>query len=232
MRSLEKYQVADVLPVGATGTMRIQRFSISEEAAKSYNDRLRWIFGPWRPVKPGEYTRLVGCKGERHDSFKNEYGMCPMCNLWMSDTPAEVREHLAAIRAIEELGGRVLINGLGIGVVVQAALMASKVKQVDVVEISPDVIALAGPPYHALAQARGVELNIIEADAFVQAKSWPRGSHWQVVWSDIWPTICGDDLEGHGKLNRSYARRSEWHGSWNHAEVKHQASQSSRGRWY
>lgn len=216
------WQVA--LPEAHQGNMRVERFEITEEKAESYNSRSRWSFGPYRPVEPGHFTRLVECPKLHTEPSPNEL-RCNRCELWMSDTPAEVGEHRVAIQAINRLGGRVLINGLGIGVVVGAAIKLGAT-HVDVVERSPDVIRLAGPYYQEMAAAHGVALVVHEADAFEQAKAWPRGSRWEVVWSDIWPTINGDDLAEHGKLNRSYARRSRWHGSWNHGLVKAAARRS------
>src|SRR5262252_4517707 len=68
--------------------------------------------------------------------------------LWMSDTDAEKRDHLPAYRAIQlSRAKRVLINGLGLGMVLKAALTFDHVEHVDVVEIDERVINLIGPHY-------------------------------------------------------------------------------------
>ena len=155
----------------------------------------------------------------------------------MSDTPDEMRDHSYAISEAESRGGHVLINGLGLGMVVAAILDAEAqcpechqyphhyedtcehvagkpripfaVDKVTVIEISPDVIALVGP---TLMKRYGARLEIIEADAFTYKP--PKGIKYSVVWNDIWPDLCTDNLKTMGTLHRRYGRRCDWQGSW------------------
>ena len=46
----------------------------------------------------------------------------------------------------------------------------------------------------------------------------PRGEQYDVVWHDIWPNICTDNLPEMHKLHRKYGRRCNWQGSWCRAE--------------
>jgi spermidine synthase len=130
----------------------------------------------------------------------------------MSDTPAEKADHYEAVHMIENLPAkRVLINGLGLGMVLKAALSFDHVEHVDVVEIDQRVIDLVGPHY-----LKDPRVTIIHEDALKQTKKWPKGTRWDVVWSDIWPDINTDDLADHTTFGYAYGRRSQWQGSWLH----------------
>ena len=139
-----------------------------------------------RLVKAGRYTRL---------KINRE--------LMMTDTPAEQRDHWYPLH---NATGSVLITGLGIGMVVSACLQNPAVTDVTVIEINPDVIALVGP------HISSPKLTIINADAL----DWkpPKGKRYDLVWHDIWPDICGDNLPEMAKLKRRFARRTEWQGCW------------------
>ena len=131
--------------------------------------------------------------------------------LWMSDTPDEITDHMGAISEIERVGGRVLINGLGIGLVLAAALAVEGVEHVDVVEINRDVIDLVAPFY---ADPR---VTIHHGDAL--DIDWPLGTRWNVIWSDIWPTITAGNLAEFEVLRTKYAAMADWHGFWAEVEV-------------
>lgn len=140
----------------------------------------------------------------------------------MSDTPAEMRDHLVAVHRAR---GSVLINGLGLGMYLQAVLAKPEVADVTVVEIAPEVIRLVGPTY-----ASDPRLTIVCADAF--AYEPPKGKRYQCVWHDIWPDINVDDLAQHARLLRKYGRRADWQGAWLHellqAEKRHGSNVSGR----
>ena len=185
------------VPEGISGDWQVERFEVTEEQASFARLRAS-LHAPYRESPPaGYYTRLM------------RRGW-----LVMSDTPAEIRDHRWAI---SEAKGSVLVNGLGLGVVVQAMLNRPQVEHLTVIEISPDVIALVGPHY----QSRyGDRLEIIEADAL----TWkpPKGVRYDVVWHDIWGDICSDNLPEMHKLHRKYGRRTDWQGSWCRAECEWQ----------
>ena len=123
----------------------------------------------------------------------------------MSDTPAEVRDHLPVIRRAH---GSVLIVGLGLGMVARAIGLKPEVTKVTVIELSPDVIALTGPWLTALSP----KVEIIQADIF--AWSPPRGTKYEVAWFDIWDDLCSDNLPQMSTLHRKFARCAAWKGSW------------------
>jgi hypothetical protein len=161
-----------------------------------------------RSTKPGEYTALY-VDGR----------------LWMSDTDAEYSDHLPAIREIRrEHTSRVLINGLGIGMVVQAALNCEHVERIDIVEFDQRVIDLVGPHY-----TRDPRVTIHQADAYTI--KWDREANWDVAWHDIWADLCTDSLPLMTKLHRKYGKRVRWQGSWGKELLKAQQRRESSWRW-
>ena len=125
--------------------------------------------------------------------------------LVMSDTPAEIRDHLSAINLAT---GRCLIAGLGIGMVLNAIAQKPEVTHIDVVEISQSLIDLVGPHY---LEQYGDKLTIHCGDVF----EWkPPAQKYDWAWFDIWNTICTDNLPEMHKLHRKYGRKATWKGSW------------------
>ena len=176
MARMEKVDI----PEGMSGSVSIRRFEVSEEAARF--EALRAIIGgSGRGVPAGWYTGL----------YRNG-------TLWMSDTPDEMRDHWEVCREIERRGGRVLIMGLGIGMLVRFALSLPNVEHVDVVEIDPDVIALVGPTYE------GDRCTVHLGDAYTYR--FPAGSRWDVVWHDVWAHITSDNVPEMAPLKRSRIR--------------------------
>lgn len=176
------------VPEGALGGMRVERFEVGKYDLENMRQELRY----GRGTPPGIYTKLMD--GDE---------------LWMSDVRAEKEDHKLPVTVIELLKARrVLINGLGLGMVVQAALSFDHVEHIDVVERDERVIKLVGPTYE------GPRVTIHHADAYDQMRKWTPGTRWDVGWSDIWPTIDSANLESMGRLNRSYGQRSQWHYCW------------------
>jgi hypothetical protein len=174
------------LPECESDGLKVERFTI--EPNSIHNFRLGA-----RATRPGTYTGLL-LNGR----------------LWMSDTDAEKHDHMAAIHAMRNWEAkRVLINGLGLGMVLKAALAYDHVEHVDVVELDERVIRLVGSHY-----AKDPRVHLHQADAYEQMARWPEGSRWDVVWSDIWPDLCTDNLKDMTRLRRSYGRRSHWNDCW------------------
>jgi spermidine synthase len=119
-----------------------------------------------------------------------------------SDTPAEMREHLPIVRAAR---GRVLINGLGLGMVVAACLDKPDVEHVTVVELAPEVIELVADHY---LTRYGSRLTVVQADAF----AWepPADAHYAAVWHDIWSVVSPENLLPMRQLREKYRGRTDW----------------------
>jgi hypothetical protein len=155
-----------------------------------------------REIPPGTYTRLVDRRGGRRPPI-------------MSDTPAERLDHMEAVGKMADPScRRILINGLGLGMVLSAALRLGHAGHIDVVENDPRVIRLVGSQYAARAERAGIGLRIIERDAMTQAARWPAGTRWDVGWTDIWPSLCSGNLSEVFAFRMSYGTRCGWHDCW------------------
>jgi hypothetical protein len=124
----------------------------------------------------------------------------------MWDTLGEIVDHREVMEQIRRRGGRVLIHGLGLGMILKFALAQDNVSHVDVVELDREVIELVGRYY------RDPRLTLHQGDA--RSYRWPRGSRWTVVWHDIWGDYEVENLKEMAALHRSFARRADWQGSW------------------
>lgn len=194
------------LPEGELDGLRIDRFEIGKHDINNLREALRC----GRGTRPGTYTRLT-LNGR----------------LWMSDTDAEKRDHLVPLTLIRQREARrVLVNGLGLGMVVKAALALPHVEHIDVVECDERVVKLVGPHYEATGR-----VTVHHADAYEQARRWPSGTRWDVGWSDIWPDLRTDNLTEMARLNRSYGRRCDWHGCWGQGLLRYQRRVEARQGW-
>lgn len=199
------------VPPGEYEGMKIQRFEVihPDDWDNSYDARcgeggdlitplqFRMMELDGRAPKPGWYTRLSEGTG---------WG----ATTWMSDTTAERRDHAEPVLYMSSTGAeRVLINGLGLGMVLTAALSFDSVKHVDVVEMDKRVIRLVGPHYE-----KDPRVHIHQGDAVAKMADWPADARWDVVWTDIWPDICADNLEEMKSFTDFYGPRCGFHGNW------------------
>lgn len=192
------------VPVGELDGVRVERFVIPEH---SFENLYNAIHGG-RDSRPGEYTRLL-VDGR----------------LWMSDVDAEWRDHLEAVWRIRQPETRrVLINGLGLGMVVQAALDQPHVEHVDVVELDRRVVDLVGPHY-----LKDPRVTIHHADAYTV--TWPANTRWDVAWHDVWKDMNQDNLPLMAKLHRRYGRRVGWQGSWGKEQLEYDRRRDRSYGW-
>lgn len=165
----------------------IEEFTVTEERAHLEAMRAAISFASrGRSTPAGTYERLLR-NGQ----------------VIMSNTPDELRD-LWRFRG--RATGRVLINGLGLGIAASLALAKPEVTAVLVIEIDGELIDLVSP---RLTDDR---VTILQYDAL----TWrpPVGALWDVVWHDIWDDICADNLADMKRLHRKYGRRCGWQGSW------------------
>jgi hypothetical protein len=189
------------LPEGKRGNVEVRKFEVPKVSLAN----LRYAMDG-RGVTPGWFTGL----------YRNGY-------LWMSDTDAEQRDHWEVDSQIRHRAGRVLVMGLGLGMIVKQALSCEHVTHVDVVEIDPDVAALVGPAYE------GPRCTIHVADAY--EIKWPTGTRWDVAWFDIWPDLCEDNLEEMATLARSYGRKADWKGYWGKEMLLRERRATANAPW-
>jgi hypothetical protein len=192
---MSRYKV-DV-PPGQSGNWNVERFEVSQLTAE-----ISCLRSSSRSVSPGQYTRLTRGRA-----------------VIMSDTPAEVSDHLPFIRRARRVGGKILIHGLGLGVCLDAILREdmrpTNVEHVLVIEKSQDVIGLVAQHY---LDRYGDRLEIRQGDAYTWQPE--KGQRWTCVWHDIWDNLCLDNLPKTTKLHRRFGRRCDWQDSWGRTYLK------------
>jgi hypothetical protein len=182
------------MPEGEIDGMRIKRFHVPSAEENLIAAMASDIHFGDRAPEPGDYTKIE--EGE---------------TLWMSDTTAELEDHLEPmLHMLEDGVERVLINGLGLGCVLQGAMSLPHIRRIDVVEKDRRVIQLVGNHYKK--KKDGGRVFIHNADAFHVA--WDRNAHFDVIWHDIWPDISTTNLEPMTQLYRKYRRKATWQGFW------------------
>lgn len=191
--------------VSECGNVKIETFEITEEDAKSANMR---YFSRNDRVYAGTYKKLV---------IRNE--------VVMSNTHME---RITNTEFVKKAKGNILINGLGLGMVLEKLLEKHEkegcIEHITVIEKNPIVIELVGSHY-----ADNPMITIIEADALEYKP--PVGMKYGAVWHDIWTFITSDNLEDMKKLHRKYGRRTEWQGSWARSECEYQKSRERNNYW-
>lgn len=197
------------VPEGEVRGMRVSKFEVkhpddwlnTDEGRTDVVSPLEYVRMEWvgRAPDPGWYTRLS--EGDQ---------------MWMSDTTAERMDHLDPVLEIQNTKAkRVVISGLGLGMVLAAALSYDHVEHVDVVERDERVIELVG--LHYLKDPR---VHIHHGDAVEQMKRWDSDARWDVGWSDIWPTITADNLPQMKLFTDFYGERCGFHGNWSEIDAK------------
>jgi hypothetical protein len=204
-QSWKRYQVD--YPEAELGRYAIRKFEILRTASGRVDNLLSE--GMDRDTGYGQFHKLI----ERQPNTAEPEV------LWMSDTRAEIMEHDPMLDKLDLCAPfgqakRVLINGLGLGLVAHAALTYPRVEHVDVVEYDPEIIELVGQ--YLTADPR---VTIHLGDAY--DISWPQGTRWDLAWHDIWPYISDDNLPEMARLGRKYRGRVGWQGWWQKAGCLH-----------
>jgi len=100
-------------------------------------------------------------------------------DVWMSDTPMEVK---TASAAIHKARGNVLVAGLGLGYVVYHMAKKKSVTSITVIEKDREIIKLIWPH---LRKHIGHKVKVIQADIY----EWKPGKQrFDYAWFDIWKT--------------------------------------------
>lgn len=192
------------------GVATISRIEISEDTARWENLRLARDGGLTFRLKAGHYTRL---------HIKNE--------LMMSDTPME---RLSNRRFVERANGRVLIAGLGIGMIIQAILNKEDVTEVLVIEKYQDVIDLVAPKFN------DTRLKIVCAD--IDEFRLPKEDKYDTIYFDIWADISTENLDHIKKLHNKFKNSINkvnpkfYMNSWMKEYLQAERRKESRNSWY
>lgn len=213
--SIEYPTMADVLPEVACGNARIVHMTLSKDDVALGNLRCMMDGDRHGHCEPGRYAKLV---------IGN--------SIMMSDTPMEHNTNMAFLHRAT---GRVLIGGLGIGLIVHPLMTKPGVEHVTVVESNPNVIELVAP---SLYLRYGARIDIVRADVFTWAP--PKGALWDTIYFDIWPFVTQDNLPEYAQLVRHYQRRlnranpDAWMGGWRIEEMRDERDRDRRAgvAWY
>lgn len=162
--------VADIFPEKIeNGNIKITPYTFKEEDDFLFNLRAVRDGGDIFRMVDGDYVRLH-VNGE----------------LMMSDTRME---RLSNSKFISSAHGRILIAGLGIGLVLRNIFdnpkKISDIEEVIVVEKEKDLIDIVGPKFS------NPKLEIVHADIWNYV---PEGK-FDVIYFDIWQDICEDNLD-------------------------------------
>lgn len=199
--------VIDLFPnVEEKGVAKITNYEFKVEEDPLFNLRALRDGGSMFVMKEGKYVRLH-VNGE----------------LMMSDTHME---RISNRGFIYHAHGKVLIAGLGIGLVLKNILDKEEVKEVIVIEKYQDVIDLVAPKFD------NPKLKIICAD--IHEWKPAKGEKFNVIYFDIWPEICEDNLDEikvlHNKFKNSVDRTDAncWMNSWMKEYLQAQRKRNNR----
>ncbi|WP_288615064.1 hypothetical protein [uncultured Victivallis sp.] len=167
------------------GEFVIDEFEVSEKAARQFNVYQMMSYSS-RYIRPGKYVRLCAYNGKGSRT-----------RLIMSNTPAEIRDHQ---EFYANASGRVLICGLGLGMILHAIAAKEVVSEIVVVEKQPEIIDMVAPHFPEK------RITILQGDAFAPASINGLNGKFDVMYFDIWDEISGDAYDEMIKLASLWRR--------------------------
>lgn len=186
-----------ILPPGTSGNVRLEEYEVTSIAAVVHNINHAQGGSPEMAIIPGKYVRLYVGK-----------------HLMMSDAPYEAQSNRDII---EGARGKVLIAGLGMGMVLVPILRNPAVTRVTVVEKSKDVIKLVHKPLLAngpFTENEKIKLVVVHGDI---NKFKPKPESYDTIYFDIWPSISTKNLSEITKLKTRFLKSLKfggWMGVW------------------
>lgn len=211
--SLEYTDMATVLPEGKLGEAEIKHLVIGEEEASFTRLRAVVTGGRDAPIREGTYAQL----------FVNGA-------MVMSDTQMERMTNYGVLRNAR---GRVLIAGLGLGMIILPMAAKPEVETITVIERSEDVIQLVTPHLRKALGENSSKLGVLQGDIFTWKPQ--KGSKWDTIYFDIWTDLSTDNLEEMASLHRKFGRRknlSGWMESWQRDMLKSRRNRDRRSAWW
>lgn len=197
-------------PTETIGVATVSLFSVDEESARFAN--VRSMINreeSFMRLSAGDYVRLV-VNGE----------------LMMSDTDMEKRTNAEFIKNAK---GRVMIAGLGIGLILEnlrEKIANGVVTSIVVYEKYQDVIDLVGHRYKDLP----IEIRCEDIMEYRPKKD----EVYDTIYFDIWPTISTDNLDDMRKLHlrwKSHKTKDAWMNSWLRDHLRRMKRRESRYYW-
>ncbi len=201
--------MAELIPEFESGNVRVRHVVLDKDRVK--NGQFRAIISghSWTHygLVPGKYAVL------------DVDGAVMMSDTWL--------ERMSNQEFVEKANGHVLMGGLGLGMCVVRLTAKPEVESLTVIECDPDVIKLIEP------HVRHPKLTVIEADVF----TWETRRKFDVIYMDIWPEICPDNLPEMVKLTRRYQHRvnrdnpDRWHSAWLKEHLRAERRREQRNGW-
>lgn len=187
-----------LIPASEKGVAKVEHFQVSKREYEMSLLRATVTRGRVEPVPEGTYAKLV-VNG----------------TLMMSDTPMEQSTNRSFVLGAR---GKVLIAGLGLGMILVPLLRNPKVESILVLEKEADVIDLISPVYLPTHEAK---LKIVHGDAFTHKveADWKFDS----IYLDIWPNILESNHAEIQRLKRKYRRCLDAEGkiqAWRETDVR------------
>ena len=186
-------RMVDIVPEGTSGKWCVKHFMINGAIASMLALRALINNRPLEYTPEGKYAKLA-------------YGK----QLVMSDAQME---RITNYDIIKNAKGRVLIAGLGLGMVVTALLDKPEVNSIVIVEKSTDVIALVAGAMFKYAGNRKEDLHIVNECIHLYT---PKHS-FDTIYFDIWPDISRTNLPEMLELTHAfgpYLNAGGWMNHW------------------
>lgn len=188
--------LVDVVRPGELGVAKVVHHKVTEQERSHMS--MRAAFGHPDEFTPDEIIVQLFIRGQ----------------LMMSTTRHERETNLDVMMNAK---GRVLIAGLGLGMILPYMLRSHKVEHITVIELEDDVVDLVGPQIGQLDERRwSHKLSFGLGDI----NNWKpqRGQRFETIYFDIWPNVCEDNRPEITKLKRRFAKylsgAGHWMGAW------------------
>lgn len=166
----------------------VKNFEIDEHDVFMANLRAMRDGNHFLCAEPGKYVALIKKCNERGER-----------ETVMSNTQLEYRTN---IDFVNRAAGRLLITGLGLGMILRPLAVKPEVTSITVIEKSDSLIDMMRPYVKHIPK-----LSIVEGDAFTL--DWPRnkaaGKPFDMAWHDIWSSFGGHELLAeYAKMKRKW----------------------------
>jgi len=238
------------IPEGESGDWSVKRFTVSKQEAEL--ERLRAVFsfgGGGRGVPEGTYTGLYHGKSVIMSDTPHEIrdhlgfilraegrvlihglglGMCAAAGL--------KKEEVTHVTVIEKSPDVIKLVGESMVTLAkekiesgasQVGTMPSIIRAENEAGEITSIHVYASDGENAIAKQATLVIKL--DDCF----TWkpPKGERWNVVWHDVWDTICTDNLPEMSKMHRRFGRRCDWQGSWCRERLLFERRREQRDPW-
>lgn len=171
------------------GDWKITEFTVSDADAKRFNLRQAFQGKPQEMIAAGTFVRL--------EQLSTGF-------VVMSNTPMEMNSNRVAFK---NANGKVLVAGLGMGMILDAMLTKPEVTHIRVLEIDKDIIDYVGSFY-----SNDDRVEIIHQDirTYIPASD----EYYDYIWLDIWDDIDQRNIDEFIELNELFSKHCKKMNLW------------------